>query len=117
MAFMRALFDTSPIYLYIALGLLLAAKGFILWAICKKVTRRRTRIILIIWAGLLSPTLMTVTLFIPSVEAYAFLTYIPFLGWIFDLAALQWVRAITEPLKTLVVLINDKGQPGTVFDK
>lgn len=28
-----------------------------------------------------------------------------------------WNTSTTEPLKTLVVLINDKGQPGTVFDK
>jgi len=28
-----------------------------------------------------------------------------------------WNTSKTEPLKTLVVLINDKGQPGTVFDK
>lgn len=28
-----------------------------------------------------------------------------------------WNTSKTEPLKTLVVLINDKGQPGTVFEK
>ena len=28
-----------------------------------------------------------------------------------------WNTSTTEPLKTLVVLINDKGQPATVFEK
>jgi len=28
-----------------------------------------------------------------------------------------WNTSKTQPLKTLVVLINDKGQPGTIFDK
>jgi quercetin dioxygenase-like cupin family protein len=28
-----------------------------------------------------------------------------------------WNTSQTQPLKTLVVLINDKGQPGTVFEK
>lgn len=28
-----------------------------------------------------------------------------------------WNTSKTQPLKTLVVLINEKGQPGTVFDK
>lgn len=28
-----------------------------------------------------------------------------------------WNTGKSEPLKTLVVLINDKGQPGTVFEK
>jgi quercetin dioxygenase-like cupin family protein len=28
-----------------------------------------------------------------------------------------WNTSTTEPLKTLVVLINDKGQPATIFEK
>lgn len=98
---MYALLDTSIVYFYIAVGLILAAKGFIIWAICQKVTRRRTRRLLLAWAILLSPTLMTVTLFIDSLDAYYFLTCIPFLGFVFDLAAIQWIRALTEPLEAL----------------
>lgn len=82
-------------------SIILLAKLMTILFVFKTITIRRTRLIVLPLIILLSPTLVTIWLCfeITMLDNCAMLP-ITFLGLVFDIGALQWVRAIFEPPET-----------------
>lgn len=89
--------ETNIYEVIFSVALYLAGKVWMLRIIWKIMTVQKTRKRLMIWVLLFSPTLTTVV-WLLGVRDYAFYVCLyPYLAYILDLAALQWVRAIWEP--------------------
>ncbi len=89
--------ETSIYEIIFPVALYLAGKVWMLRIIWKIVTVQKTRKLLLVWALLFSPTLTTVVWLLGVGEYTFYICLYPYLAYILDLAALQWIRAIFEP--------------------
>jgi hypothetical protein len=96
---MKALLNINYHYIACFSGVFLATKILLTRFILKRVTVPKTKVILVILVILFSPISFTVTwLFKSGIEGLFWASLCAY--WL-DLALVNWVRVIFEPLKTL----------------